>query len=62
MREELQQDVERLMRLFNSALFSLPLGEHGIALDDSDAWVKSLERSSMALKASVLKPRACPST
>jgi ribosomal protein L29 len=32
LREEFsQQDVERLMRLFNSALFSLPLGEHGIS-------------------------------
>ncbi|UFH48707.1 Mks condensin complex protein MksF [Pseudomonas sp. KNUC1026] len=44
LREEFsQQDVERLMRLFNGALFSLPLGEDGIALDDSDAWVKSIE-------------------
>src|SRR5476649_698443 len=31
------------MRLFNSALFSLPLGEQGIALDDGNAWVKFLE-------------------
>jgi myosin heavy subunit len=31
------------MRLFNGALFSLPLGERGIELDDSDLWVKSLE-------------------
>lgn len=30
LREEFsQQDVERLMRLFNGALFSLPLGENG---------------------------------
>ncbi|WP_137888873.1 Mks condensin complex protein MksF [Pseudomonas sp. 2FE] len=44
LREEFtQQDLERLMRLFNGALFSLPLGEHGIALDDNGAWVKSLE-------------------
>ena len=44
LREEFtQQDVERLMRLFNGALFSLPLGEKGIQLDDSGAWVKSLE-------------------
>ncbi len=44
LREEFSQpDVERLMRLFNSALFSLPLGEQGIALDDDGAWVKSLE-------------------
>ncbi|WP_137820588.1 Mks condensin complex protein MksF [Pseudomonas sp. 2FG] len=44
LREEFtQQDLERLMRLFNGALFSLPLGEHGIALDDNGTWVKSLE-------------------
>lgn len=44
LREEFsQQDVERLMRLFNGALFSLPLGQDGIALDDSDAWVQSIE-------------------
>lgn len=44
LREEFSQaDVERLMRLFNGALFSLPLGEAGIALEDGDAWVKSLE-------------------
>src|SRR3990167_4699735 len=43
LREEFsQQDVERLMRLFNGALFSLPLGEKGIQLDDGDAWVQSL--------------------
>ncbi|HCL52108.1 MAG TPA: chromosome partitioning protein ParA [Pseudomonas sp.] len=44
LREEFsQQDVDRLMRLFNGALFSLPLGERGIELDDRDLWVKSLE-------------------
>ena len=44
LREEFsQQDVERLMRLFNSALFSLPLGEHGITLDENGDWVKSVE-------------------
>ncbi len=31
------------MRLFNSALFSLPLGEHGITLDEDGQWVKSME-------------------
>ncbi|MGV8384024.1 Mks condensin complex protein MksF, partial [Pseudomonas aeruginosa] len=44
LREEFsQQDVERLMRLFNGALFSLPLGENGVNLDDGDVWVKSVE-------------------
>jgi hypothetical protein len=44
LREEFsQQDVDRLMRLFNSQLFSLPLGPRGIALDVEGAWVKSLE-------------------
>lgn len=44
LREEFSQaDVDRLMRLFNGALFSLPLGDRGIELDDSDLWVKSLE-------------------
>lgn len=44
LREEFsQQDVERLMRVFNGALFSLPLGPNGIALDENGAWVKSLE-------------------
>ncbi|NQD55637.1 chromosome partitioning protein ParA, partial [Pseudomonas sp. CM25] len=44
LREEFsQQDVDRLMRLFNGALFSLPLGDRGIELEDSDLWVKSLE-------------------
>ena len=31
------------MRLFNGALFSLPLGENGVNLDDGDVWVKSVE-------------------
>jgi len=44
LREEFSQpDVDRLMRLFNGALFSLPLGERGIALDDAAQWVKTLE-------------------
>lgn len=44
LREEFsQQDVDRLMRLFNGQLFSLPLGEKGIQIADGDAWVKSLE-------------------
>lgn len=44
LREEFSQaDVERLMRLFNGALFSLPLGKQGIALDDAGTWVKTLE-------------------
>ncbi|WP_312601277.1 Mks condensin complex protein MksF [Pseudomonas luteola] len=42
LREEFsQQDVDRLMRLFNSALFSLPLGEQGVRLDDTQ-WMKTL--------------------
>ena len=42
LREEFsQQDVDRLMRLFNGALFSLPLGEQGIRLDDTQ-WIKTL--------------------
>lgn len=44
LREEFsQQDVERLMRLFNGALFSLPLGANGIELEDGEQWVKSLQ-------------------
>ena len=44
LREEFsQQDVDRLMRLFNGQLFSLPLGENGIQVAEGDAWVKSLE-------------------
>lgn len=42
LREEFsQQDVDRLMRLFNGALFSLPLGEQGVRLDDTQ-WMKTL--------------------
>ncbi|MDN3236309.1 Mks condensin complex protein MksF [Pseudomonas sp. WAC2] len=42
LREEFsQQDVDRLMRLFNGALFSLPLGEQGVHLDDTQ-WMKTL--------------------
>ncbi len=44
LREEFSQaDVDRLMRLFNGQLFSLPLGDKGIQVADGDAWVKSLE-------------------
>ncbi|WP_372866099.1 chromosome partitioning protein ParA, partial [Pseudomonas sp.] len=44
LREEFSQaDVDRLMRLFNGQLFSLPLGDKGIQLDNGDTWVKSLE-------------------
>lgn len=43
LREEFsQQDVVRLMRVFNGALFSLPLGEGGIALE-GETWVRTLE-------------------
>jgi hypothetical protein len=38
-----QQDVDRLMRLFNGALFSLPLDQQGLALDDSGAWVGTIQ-------------------
>ena len=42
LREEFsQQDVDRLMRLFNGVLFSLPLGEQGVRLDDTQ-WMKTL--------------------
>ncbi|GGM15398.1 hypothetical protein GCM10009425_27900 [Pseudomonas asuensis] len=42
LREEFsQQDVDRLMRLFNGALFSLPLGERGVQLDN-EHWIKTL--------------------
>jgi hypothetical protein len=37
------EDVERLMRVCNQALFSLPLGEGGITLDAQGAWAKSLQ-------------------
>ncbi|WP_028239632.1 Mks condensin complex protein MksF [Stutzerimonas azotifigens] len=43
LREEFsQQDVDRLMRLFNGQLFSLPLGEKGIEAHGDD-WVKAVE-------------------
>ena len=43
LREEFsQQDVDRLMRLFNGQLFSLPLGEKGIQTEGED-WVKAVE-------------------
>lgn len=43
LREEFsQQDVDRLMRLFNGQLFSLPLGEKGIAAEGDD-WIKAVE-------------------
>ena len=43
LREEFSQaDVDRLMRLFNGQLFSLPLGEKGIQADGDD-WVKAVE-------------------
>jgi len=43
LREEFsQQDVDRLMRLFNGQLFSLPLGEKGIQAEGDD-WVKAVE-------------------
>ncbi len=44
LREEFsQQDVDRLMRLFNGALFSLPTGPRGLDLDDSNAWVYTVQ-------------------
>jgi hypothetical protein len=44
LREEFsQQDVDRLMRLFNGALFSLPTGPRGLDLDDSNAWVDTVQ-------------------
>lgn len=43
LREEFSQaDVDRLMRLFNGQLFSLPLGEKGIQAE-GDEWVKAVE-------------------
>lgn len=43
LREEFSQaDVDRLMRLFNGQLFSLPLGEKGIQAEGED-WVKAVE-------------------
>ena len=45
LREEFSQaDVDRLMRLFNGQLFSLPQGEKGLQLDDQGAWVKAIEQ------------------
>ncbi|MBD8828793.1 Mks condensin complex protein MksF [Pseudomonas sp. CFBP 13602] len=44
LREEFsQQDVDRLMRLFNGALFSLPVGPHGLVLQDGNAWVDAVQ-------------------
>ncbi|MDG9928839.1 MULTISPECIES: Mks condensin complex protein MksF [unclassified Pseudomonas] len=43
LREEFSQaDVDRLMRLFNGQLFSLPLGEKGIQAEGDD-WIKAVE-------------------
>ncbi|GIZ13851.1 Mks condensin complex protein MksF [Pseudomonas sp. NCCP-436] len=43
LREEFsQQDVDRLMRLFNGQLFSLPLGEKGIRAEGDD-WIPAVE-------------------
>lgn len=51
LREEFsQQDVERLMRLFNGALFSLPLGDKGVSLDEEGQWVGSVEKILDAFK------------
>ena len=45
LREEFSQaDVDRLMRLFNGQLFSLPQGEKGLQLDDQGEWVKAIEQ------------------
>ena len=44
LREEFSaHDVDKLMRLFNTALFSLPLGEKGIHFED-ERWVASVEK------------------
>ncbi len=44
LREEFsQQDVDRLMRLFNGALFSLPMGPNGLVLQDGNAWVDAVQ-------------------
>ena len=44
LREELSQaDVDRLMRLFNGQLFSLPLGPKGVELAEDGSWVKTFE-------------------
>lgn len=43
LREEFSQaDVDRLMRLFNGQLFSLPVGEKGIQTE-GEAWIPTLE-------------------
>ncbi|TWI55086.1 hypothetical protein IQ22_01999 [Pseudomonas duriflava] len=50
LREEFsQQDVDRLMRLFNGALFSLPLGEKGITIE-GEQWIKTLNSLLEAFK------------
>lgn len=46
------------MRLFNGALFSLPLGENGVNLDDGDVWVKSVEAILDHFKGERSKPLA----
>ena len=44
LREEFSQaDVDRLMRLFNGQLFSLPLGPKGVELSEDGNWVKTFE-------------------
>ncbi len=44
LREEFSQaDVDRLMRLFNGQLFSLPLGAKGVELAEDGSWVKTFE-------------------
>lgn len=44
LREEFSQsEVERLMRLFNGALFSLPLSDKGIVLE-GDQWIERIEQ------------------
>ena len=44
LREEFSQaDVDRLMRLFNGQLFSLPLGPKGVELAEDGSWLKTLE-------------------
>ena len=44
LREEFsQQDVDRLTRLFNGALFSLPTGPGGLALSEDKDWVNAVQ-------------------
>ncbi|QNQ97043.1 chromosome partitioning protein ParA [Pseudomonas oryzihabitans] len=44
LREEFSQaDVDRLMRLFNGQLFSLPLGPRGVELAEDGSWLKTFE-------------------